>query len=166
MAERIVVGVLHLQANGIAGREVKDNDVAFLRCSPSAQTFVVPMRFIPIALSAAEDSRPRVLHKRHGQWRIRHTRAVTHLAHVKEVAHAQTLLQGRRRNLVVLEQIEVNEVHRYECEDDSIYPRADGIKYRLSLRVLRLIFAGRFVLAPPTPVDILRGKHIHYHRQD
>ena len=52
MAQGVIVGILHLRAYCIAGREVKDHDIAFLRTGPTRQALVVPVRFVQITLSA------------------------------------------------------------------------------------------------------------------
>ena len=90
MAEGVVVWVLHLRADGIARREVKDNDITFLDFVPTFEAFVFPLWFFDIALSAPRES---VLHEWHREWSVGYASAVAHLVYTEKVSYTHGFFQ-------------------------------------------------------------------------
>ena len=52
MAEGVVIGVLHLCADGISRREIEHHDIALLRFIPTLQALIRPLRVFNITLAA------------------------------------------------------------------------------------------------------------------
>ena len=165
VAEGVVIGVLHALADGIACGEVEDHDVAFLGRVPACKAFVAPLRAFYVTLAAAEPVGESVLHERHGERRVGHTRTVTHLAHAEEIAYAQALLQRTGRNLIVLENVLVDEIDCDERKEYRVHPRHDGryyaVRMGIGLALCGFFFADGLILMPPIPRYVLCGEHIH-----
>ena len=150
VTERVVVGVLHERAHGVAGREIEDHDVSALGVVPSGHTAVRPLRFVQVTLAAAEPLGEGVLYQRETERRIGDTRTVTGFAHEEEITHAEALLQRGGGDLVVLEQVEVDEIDGHQCEDDGVYPGADGVQQAVLV----------FQAFPPGPGDVVGDEHV------
>ena len=75
----------------IARRIVEHHDIVELHIAQSLHTTVIPVR--PFAVALHVDQRHGVLGERHGEWRLRNTWTVAHLAHEKIVAREKALLE-------------------------------------------------------------------------
>ena len=152
VAHRVVtVGELVLSENGVTGRIVEDHDVVELHMAKTLHAAVVPMRPLDVALGV--DDGQRVLRKRHGKRCLRDTGTVAELGNKEVVAREQALLQGTRRDDVVLESEEVDEVHGHEGEDQRVDPAHDEAH-------------GTLGVLPPGPANLLGDIVIEDERDD
>ena len=103
----------------------------------SFHTLIVPFR--PFQIRLAVEHRKSVLSKRHMKRSLRNSCSIAHLAYKQIVTHKQRLLQRRRRNDIVLEEIQIDEIYCNQSEYDGIHPAHHGYDKRI----------GRFL--PPCP---------------
>ena len=96
----------------------------------------------PLDIRLTLKQRHRVLGQRHGERRFRNTWTVAHLRYEQVVACQQRFLQRTRRNDVVLEEEQVDEVDGHQCKYDGVDPRHDELR-------------GAFGFLPPLPLDFL-----------
>ena len=102
----------------------------------------------PIQVGFAVQDREGVLHQRKGERRVGYPRSIAQLADEQMVAHQQRFLQRRAGDLVVLEDEQIDEIDRYQGEQDVI----DPFQYRTQERILDLF--------PGSPVNLLCQKQI------
>ena len=90
VGDRVEIRLLVIGCHRITGREVEHDNVVQLHFPESRHALVFPLG--PFYIRFAVQYRQRMLCQRHGQRRIRHTRAITHLAYIQEVAYQQGFL--------------------------------------------------------------------------
>ena len=152
VAHRVVaVGVLLLSEDGVTSRIVEHHDVVELDMAQAFHTAIVPMGPLDVALGM--DDGQCVLRERHGERRLRDAGTVAELGNKEVVACEQALLQGTRRDDVVLESEEVDEVHGHEGEDQRVDPAHDEAHGALSV-------------LPPGPTNLLGDIVIEDERDD
>lgn len=153
VGQAVEVGLLEVGGHGVARGEVEHHDVVQLHPSEARHALVLPLRPLDVRL-AVEDGQC-VLGQRHGERRVGHARSVAHLAHVEEIAHKQRFLQRRRRYLIVLEEVDVDEVNGHQGEHDGVHPAHDAAHGSV------------LGLPPPAPgyllgdVDVIDERHDH-----
>ena len=133
----------------IACRIVEHHDVVELHVAQTLHAAVIPVRPLNVALHV--DQRHGVLGERHGERSFRNARTVAYLAHEEIIAREETLFERGRRNHIVLEEEEVDEINRYECEHERIYPAHDETHRA-------------FLILPPLPVNLLGDVNIEDER--
>ena len=67
-----------------------------------------------------------MLRQRQRERGLRLARAVAHLRHEEVVAYEQRLLKLRRRDDIVLEEVDIDEVNGYKGEHKGVDPRHDS----------------------------------------
>ena len=122
----VAAPVLGRGENGVASRVVEHNDVVELHLAQSLSALVAPLR--PLDIRVAVDNGQRVLRQRQRERGLRLARAVAHLRHEEVVAYEQRLLKRRRRDDVVLEEVDIDEVNGYKGEHKGVDPRHDGCR--------------------------------------
>ena len=122
----VAAPILGRGEHGVASRIVEHNDVVELHLAQSLGTLVAPLR--PLDVRVTVDNGQRVLRQRQRERSLRLARSVAHLRHKEVVAYEQRLLKRRRRDDVVLEEVDVDEVNGYEGEHKGVDPRHDGCR--------------------------------------
>ena len=136
----VIALISRLTHDSITCREVEHNDIIELYLTQTLHTTIVPMWPRDIALSI--DNWQGVLCQRHCQWCLRNTRTITYLRNKEVIARKERLLKGRRRNNVVLEEEQIDEIDCYQCKYQCIYP-----SHNEADRTLRIL--------PPLPTNLL-----------
>ena len=116
----IVVRILHLQGHGITGRKVEDDYIAQLHIAETFETLIFHRR--PFGVAAGVYERKRIMHKGKMHWCHWHSRTVGQLIYPKEITGEQSLLERRRRNLIILSHEVENEIDEDQCVNNGIDP--------------------------------------------
>ena len=146
----VIIGLIGLLIDErIACRIIEHHDVIEFHVAQTLYAAVIPVRPLYVALHV--DQRHGVLGERHGERSFRNARAVAYLAHEEIIARKETLFERGRRNDVVLEEEEVDEINRYESEHQRIYPAHDEAHRA-------------FLILPPLPVNLLGDVNIEDER--
>ena len=137
-------------------RKVEHHDVIQLHLSQSGHPFVVPLR--PFQVRLTVEHRQRMLRQRHVERCLRNTGTITHLAYKQIVTYQQRFFQRRRRNHIVLKEVQIHKIDCYQRKHDGIHPahhRQHGL-------------VGRFF--PPCPGNLfgnicVKDERNHYQSQ-
>ena len=157
-AQHVVIGgVLILQKDGVARREVEDHHVVAFDFAQPLEPVVRPLDGFGERFFGLREGH-RVMHERERQRRVGHLRSVGHFAHIEIVADQQRLFHRRSRDDVHLEDEDMHQRSHDRGEDDGVYPFVYGL-------VDLALLAHTCVVAPDVAVEELRDVEVEDHRQ-
>ena len=136
--------------HGVAGREIKHNCVVILDFPESGKPLVRPLD--PFKVGISPDQWHGIGREREGQRRIGQSWSVGDLANIEMVSHQQGFFHGGGRDLVILEQENIDQGNSDHGEYQCIQP----------FNPHTVLF---FTAFPERPVDLLADIDVEDHDQ-
>ena len=120
IAQPINILCRYIDSYCISSREIEYHNIIKLYFAKTFYTLVVPLG--PFQIRLGIQNRQSMLRQRHVEWSLRNARAIASLAYKQIIAYQQRLFQRRGRNHIILEEIQIHKINRYQSKDNGIHP--------------------------------------------